>query len=374
MDRLSILMEARMCSKKTVAIVGCGIFGAVTALRLSELGMDVNVFESNDRALSGASYNNQNRLHLGFHYPRDKETAKQCIRGFDNFRKEFSESILADFQNMYFIASEKSLVSPDEYLAFCDSVGLSYNILETSMINPKIQNVDLGISCDEVVYDCEILRKLVINRLDDSNVSLNLNSKVTDIKHADNGYAVTINNNQKKYFDAVINCSYADANRLTEKLGHNIQKRQYEYTVVPIIKWDFPPVGITIMDGPFMTVLPFGKTGDFLLYHVNHSVIEKIVESNMPSSWTNSEDSPSKNLNALFEKTREECSYFIPELINSSCVGFLQGPRVVVANRDKDDSRRSMVEQLETGYITVFAGKIDHCTWVADEVASLLNY
>jgi len=365
-------MVVHMVNSKNVAIVGCGIFGAVTALRLSELGMKVDVFESNAGPLSGASYNNQNRLHLGFHYPRDHETAKQCIRGFEDFCKEFGESVLSNFQNMYFISSENSLVSPDKYLKFCDSLGLSYSELEISEINPKIQNVDLGITCDEVVYDCEILRKLIINKLDKSNVSLNFNSKVTDLKHIDDGYLMTINNNQEKYFDAVINCSYADVNRLTEKLGYEIQNRQYEYTVVPIIKWNFPPVGITVMDGPFMTVLPFGKTGNFLLYHVKHAVVETIVGPNMPLTWIDYESRPSDYLEALFEKMRKECSYFVPELMNSNCIGFLQGPRVVLANRDIDDSRRSMVEQHESGYITVFAGKIDHCTWVADEVASLL--
>ena len=33
--------------------------------------------------------NNQNRLHLGFHYPRDIETGIQSIRGFDLFKNKY---------------------------------------------------------------------------------------------------------------------------------------------------------------------------------------------------------------------------------------------------------------------------------------------
>ena len=54
-----------------VAVIGCGIFGAEIAIRAKSLGLSVSVYEANNDILSGASANNQNRLHLGFHYPRD---------------------------------------------------------------------------------------------------------------------------------------------------------------------------------------------------------------------------------------------------------------------------------------------------------------
>ena len=66
-----------------VAVIGCGTFGASIALKLQREGHEVTVFERLDKPLAGASYNNQNRLHLGFHYPRDAETARQCIRGYE---------------------------------------------------------------------------------------------------------------------------------------------------------------------------------------------------------------------------------------------------------------------------------------------------
>ena len=106
-----------MSKKSSVAVVGCGIFGAMTALRLAQKGASVTLFESRDDAFRGASFNNQNRLHLGFHYPRDDETARQCIRGFQRFRDEFSASIFEGFSNAYFIASQGSFVTPEEYIS-----------------------------------------------------------------------------------------------------------------------------------------------------------------------------------------------------------------------------------------------------------------
>ena len=75
-------------------------------------------------------------------------------------------------------------------------------------------------------------------------------------------------------YDVLINSSYADINRLTKQLGYNIAEQQYEYTIVPIIEWKDIKKGITILDGKFMTILPYGKTNKFLLYHVKHSVIK----------------------------------------------------------------------------------------------------
>ena len=80
---------------------------------------------------------------------------------------------------------------------------------------------------------------------------------------------------------------HADINALTDQLNYAVEERQYEYTAVAIVKLDIPHVGITIMDGPFLTLLPYGKTGNFLLYCVDHSVIAKKTGYTIDPSWLN---------------------------------------------------------------------------------------
>ena len=55
-------MGEPMSSSMSVAIIGCGIFGAMTALRLAARGASVTVYERQPTPLQGASNNNQNRL------------------------------------------------------------------------------------------------------------------------------------------------------------------------------------------------------------------------------------------------------------------------------------------------------------------------
>jgi glycine/D-amino acid oxidase-like deaminating enzyme len=364
-----------MSNKRSVAVIGCGVFGSMIAIKLAEIGMNVTVFEKQKDLLSGASYNNQNRLHLGFHYPRDIETAKQCIRGFKRFREEFEGCIFSNFKNTYFIASEGSLVTPEEYTSFCNNLDLDYELISLESFKPMVRGVDMGVECGEVVYDCHLLKKLVHEKLSKRKIKLKFESQVTNIERQGDGYSLTINNDKLNTFDEVINCTYADVNRLTQQLGFQSQELQYEYTMIPIIEWKHEPVGITIMDGKFMTVLPFGKSGKFLLYHVDYSVIERLVGKNMPEKWLNSKNTPLRSVDkkALFEIMRKKCSEFVPDLINARCVGFLEGPRAVLSKHDCDDARPSIISQHEPGYISVFTGKIDHCIWVADEVGKLLK-
>lgn len=358
----------------SVAVIGCGIFGAMAALRLAQSGVSVVLFERRDTALKGSSFNNQNRLHLGFHYPRDDETARQCIRGFQRFHDEFKACLLEGFPNAYFIASEGSFTTPADYLAFCERVGLSHERIEPGAFDPPVQGVDLGLLCGEVVYDCGVLRELVLDKLGAVGIEPRFGTEVTGIaRREEGGFTLEIAGQASRHFDAVVNCTYADVNRLTAQLGHVAPQRQYEYTMVPILEWDRPPVGITIMDGRFMTVLPFGQTGRFLLYHVSHTVVETSVGEQMPHGWLDPATSPSSRQDrvALFERMREACQAFVPALASARLVGFLEGPRVVLAHRDSTDARPSIVHRHEPGYLSVFTGKIDHCVWVADEIADL---
>jgi len=358
-----------MYSENSVAVVGAGIFGATIALKLAEEGFKVTLFEKSADILMGASLNNQNRLHLGYHYPRDMDTALQCKKGFDDFIEMFPKCVVGDFPNSYFIAKENSLTNFNEFTKFCDSLGRPYTKLDVNTFPVEVRNVEGGILCDEVVYDVRLLREIIKEQLLQSSVILKLDANVEKIKKKSNGFDLNFND-ELKSFDFVINATYADINSFTLKLGYDVQEYQYEYTVVPILRGKFPNCGVTIMDGPFMTILPYGATGDFLLYHVNFSVVERKIGHLLDAEWRGANQGPLKkmNLQKYFEKMITTCKDFIPSLENALVIGYLSGPRMVRANRDQTDERPSLVEAYGR-YFTVFSGKVDHCAWVSNQVA-----
>lgn len=359
-----------------IAVIGGGVFGVMTAIKLAEMGEVVSLFERLPALMQAASAN-ANRVHLGFHYPRDEETARQCLRGFRKFNEEFASAVLPGVSNAYFIASEGSLTLSDDFLAFCSRIGLSYQDIELDGFQPSVTNVELGVMTDEVMYDAVTLRRLLIERLRSSRVETFTGSEVIDVSRAGkSGFEISIKDQGRARFDAVVNCCYADANRLTARLGHRIETYQYEYTAVPIIEVDWPALtSITILDGAFMSLLPFGKAGQYLLYHVQHAVIARDNGPMLDLAWLDPNTSPFASLNKeeWFETQLESCCRFVPALREGRLKGFVQGPRMVLAHREDTDARPSIVTQHERGYVRVFSGKVDHCTWIAEEVASKLG-
>lgn len=358
-----------------VAIIGCGMFGAEIALKAKSYGLSVEVYEAKNDILSAASANNQNRLHLGFHYPRDLETGKQSIRGFEAFKQKYADCIQAGFLNAYFIANNGSLTSPSAFLRFCEQLGASYRAISASDFPVVIRGANTGILCEEVVYDCAILRDLVWQQLRRENINVALGERVIEIAKVGGRYLLESSNRVLVLADVVINASYSDINRLTEQLGHMVPERLYEYTAVPIIKLDIPRVGITIMDGPFTTILPHGKSNNFLLYNVEHTLVAKNIGSQLDPKWLTPESAPFASVNKVqyFQKTIELCKEYVPALERATVAGFLEGPRMVLARKEDSDARPSIVTSYDDSYFTVFAGKIDHCMWVADDVCDLLK-
>ena len=103
---------------KKIAIIGGGLFGSTIYITLKRKGYDCTLFERNNDLLLGASTNNLNRVHFGYHYPRDDQTAKQSYNGYVSFKKFYKGTIIKDFKNYYLIA-ENSKVNLKDYLKFC---------------------------------------------------------------------------------------------------------------------------------------------------------------------------------------------------------------------------------------------------------------
>ena len=114
-------MAEDMFKRYDSLIIGGGIFGCLSAIELSKLGHEVIILEKNGKLMNGASSNNTNRLHLGYHYPRDLNTALQSKEGFDIFSKEYSNCILRGINNFYSISNFESKVNSMDYEKFCSN-------------------------------------------------------------------------------------------------------------------------------------------------------------------------------------------------------------------------------------------------------------
>lgn len=365
-------------NNKKVAVIGAGVFGCCVAMAASKEGYDVTVFERLPDILLGTTDNNTNRVHQGFHYPRDVQTATECRDNYRRFELEFGDALLENYPNIYCIASQKSLTSKEDFIKFIDALGLVYTMTDFKSFNVDIRECNLGILCQETIIDASILRSILRSQLEQTKkITLFCGTEVTTIKKKSHQYELSFlpETVTAQVFDAVVNCSYANINTLTTQLEHEVREGQYEYTVVPIISLEIPPTSITVMDGPFMTLFPYGKTGNFLLYHVDHSVIKTEITKTLNPDWLDANKSPFSTMDQEkhFRKIVEACTPYVPALANAKLCGYLQSPRMVLPKHEQDDARPSFVNDYGNGYFTVFSGKIDRSLSIADVVCEKLR-
>jgi replicative DNA helicase len=64
--------------------------------------VSITIIDKNDEIFGGSSYNNQNRLHLGFHYPRCSITQQKCKKHFQHFIKQYA-NLLEDIDKNFYV-------------------------------------------------------------------------------------------------------------------------------------------------------------------------------------------------------------------------------------------------------------------------------
>ena len=139
-----------------IAVIGGGIFGITTAIRLSK-NHDVDLFEKNSDILQAASGINQYRLHRGYHYPRSVDTASSANQSETIFRNEYSDAIIDNVNHYYCIAKDHSLTTKKQYLNFCRNIGLSFEETELEILNKN--KIDLCVKVTENLIDPFLLKK-----------------------------------------------------------------------------------------------------------------------------------------------------------------------------------------------------------------------
>jgi hypothetical protein len=238
-----------------VAIIGAGFFGLSIASMLEKnkkLNANVEIFDAEDQPFTGASFNNQCRIHQGFHYPRSAFTIYQSIIGFDQFISEFADAVSPVAKNWYLIRDD-GLVDKSEYLAVMDAFSLEYDIHENPPVYLKNKNrYVLSILTNEYSVNLKQLKKIVLSQIESK---IHLQKKVIEI-NAEEGVFKTQNNTYGP-FDLIINCTYNNTNL---GLGSNTLDLKYELAALVYGSTSLENnEAITIMDGPFVSVYPAGK-------------------------------------------------------------------------------------------------------------------
>lgn len=259
-------------------IIGAGLYGLYSALYCGKKGLSVLVLEMEPDSFSRATYINQARVHMGYHYPRSLSTAMKSAGYFKRFVDDFGFCIHSKFDQVYATSENFSWTNAEQFIEFCKAAGIRCDEVPVSRWFQKGM-CDGAFMTEEYTYDAHILRDYFLAEIGKlSNVTIRYNAGIQDIIREDDVYLLKVGDRKSPdaecdfyESDFVLNATYASVNQIL-KMAFPEETFNIKYELCEIILCDVDDnlrtIGLTVMDGPFFSIMPFGLTGQHSLTSV----------------------------------------------------------------------------------------------------------
>lgn len=244
-------------------IIGAGLYGLYAALFCGKRGQKVLVLECDASAFGRATYINQARLHHGYHYPRSMATALKSAGYFERFHREFGFCVNKEFEKIYATSGQYSWTNGKQFLAFCSAAGIPCEELHPErFFRPGM--CDGAFLTKEYTYDAMMLREYYLEQLAAlSGVEIRYGVHIAAITKDTDCYIIRSEDEKEDKAAFVLNASYAGVNQILALTDYEKFAIKYELCEIILCEAEekLAGYGFTVMDGPFFSIMPFGKTG-----------------------------------------------------------------------------------------------------------------
>ena len=249
-------------------IIGAGLYGLYAADFCAKQGERVLVLEYDKAPFMRATYINQARVHMGYHYPRSYATAIKSAHYFNRFNEDFSFCVHSAFDQVYATSSRFSWTDAKQFQQFCVAAGIKCDAVNPSQYFRE-GACDGAFLTQEYTYDATILKEHFLKQLRQygSRVKLCFGVRMARIVQENTHFQIYLSDGTVHTTDYLLNATYASTNQVLAKIEAPVSylpiRIKYELCEIILCKVVdcFKSVGITVMDGPFFSIMPFGKTG-----------------------------------------------------------------------------------------------------------------
>ena len=247
-------------------IIGAGLYGLYAALFCAKRGDNCLVLEYDSEAFKRATYINQARVHMGYHYPRSLSTAVKSAGYFNRFNEDYGFCVLDKFDQIYATSAHFSWTNAEQFEKFCRAANIRCDEMPVSKYF-KPGMCDGAFMTEEYTYDAHILRDWYLEQLEKyPNVKIEFGARIDKIQRKEDLYEVRMADTSVYESRFVLNSTYASCNQILQKcVDFPEESFGIKYELCEIILCDvdekLKDTGLTVMDGPFFSIMPFGKTG-----------------------------------------------------------------------------------------------------------------
>lgn len=350
-------------------IIGGGFYGAAIAVYLAKQRnlKCITLVERESSLLSRASYNNQARVHNGYHYPRSFTTAYRSRINLPKFVNDWPGAVKQDFTKLYAIARRNSKITGNQFERFYREIGAKIERADPALcalFEPRlIEDVFL---VEEYAFDSTKLAEWALRELRESGVTIRLETRATSIL---NGSDKTLNvvlrsklgDEERLASRYVFNCTYSGLNQFGGDFPGTQTGLKQEVTEMALMKVPSPleGLGITVMDGPFFSMMPFPARDLHTLSHVRYT----------PHMYWRDEPGvdPYQKLDNYDRSTRVErmvrdIGRYLPSVLQAKYVDSLFEVKTVLVKNEGDDGRPILFEKHPelAGCYSILGGKIDN--------------
>ena len=297
---------------------------------------------------------------------------------YARFLDEYADCVDRSFPHYYAVGKEMSKITAGQFAEFCRRIGAPLMVAPAKVSQMfDSSRVDAVFEAQECAFDAVKLRARVTAELATAGVEVALESEAIRVATNAAETVVAIKSNDSEFgvtADLVLNATYSRLNHLLAASGAAPIPAKHEFTEMALIE---PPVelggaAVTMMDGPFFSMMPYPSRGLFTFSHVRYTP---------QCHWHDTQAEPIRDAEWLLANPRSRFAHmvrdaqrYLPAMRGARYVDSLFEVKTVMPRSEQDDSRPILLRECveHPAVLTVLGAKIDSVYDVEDALAAVL--